>query len=391
MSRLRETVTVARWIATNEGRRAATDKMVIGFGLIVPVLIITLIGTTFGSVSKVRLGVLDESRSPASAELIELLDDEDVTEVNTYTDPSNLRRDVRAGNIDAGIRIPASYDPDLESGAAGLEALVDPASTGVGTALATVQAVANRVGMEAAAIQLVEAEVGRERLAQQAVAAASRGFTPVETRDSSTIDRDVDTGQFSYVAPANLALFAFTNTFAASMILVDDRRRGMIHRVLATPHRSGDVLLGLGVSKFVFSVMQSTVLVVVGTVLFSVRWGSMLGAALLILTWCFVATTFGLLIATIARESDQAQAIGIPITIALGMLGGCMWPLDIVPEWMRVAGHVSPHAWVMDGWEDLIFEGGGVGNLVPELAVLVGMALVLGSLAARRLRRSVTG
>ena len=58
---------------------------------------------------------------------------------------------------------------------------------------------------------------------------------------------------------------------------------------------------------------------------------------------------------------------------------------------MQLVGHLTPHAWTMDAWVELIFDGGSIGSILPNLAVLAGMIAVVGPLAARRLRRSVTG
>ena len=67
-----------------------------------------------------------------------------------------------------------------------------------------------------------------------------------------------------------------------------------------------------------------------------------------------------------------------------------MWPLEIVPPFMRTIGHLTPHAWAMDAWVALIFERAGVADIAVELAVLAAFAVVLGLLARRRLRRALT-
>jgi ABC-2 type transport system permease protein len=66
------------------------------------------------------------------------------------------------------------------------------------------------------------------------------------------------------------------------------------------------------------------------------------------------------LVGAVARTPEQTQSVGVPLGIAMGMLGGALWPLDFVPDWLRQLGHVTPHAWAMDGWVAVIFEGGGV-------------------------------
>jgi ABC-2 type transport system permease protein len=68
------------------------------------------------------------------------------------------------------------------------------------------------------------------------------------------------------------------------------------------------------------------------------------------------------------------------------MLGGCMWPLEIVPPVMRTVGHAVPHAWAMDAWTALALDGEGVGAVTTELLVLAAFALVLGTIAVLRLR-----
>jgi ABC-2 type transport system permease protein len=66
-----------------------------------------------------------------------------------------------------------------------------------------------------------------------------------------------------------------------------------------------------------------------------------------------------------------------------------MWPTEIVPRAMQVVGHISPHAWAMDAWQELIYDRADLAGIAPNLAVLGGMALVVGAFAVRQLRRSM--
>jgi ABC-2 type transport system permease protein len=72
------------------------------------------------------------------------------------------------------------------------------------------------------------------------------------------------------------------------------------------------------------------------------------------------------------------------------MLGGCMWPLEIVGPLMRRIGHLTPHAWAMDAFIRLIGDGAGLGQISADLAVLGGFFIVLLPLGAWRLRRTIT-
>ncbi|MGF2075590.1 hypothetical protein ACQUFC_18995, partial [Enterococcus casseliflavus] len=61
----------------------------------------------------------------------------------------------------------------------------------------------------------------------------------------------------------------------------------------------------------------------------------------------------------------------------LAPLGGAWWPLEIVPETMQTIGHISPIAWVMDGFGELIYYNGGIAEILPMVGALLLMAGVL--------------
>jgi ABC-2 type transport system permease protein len=96
-----------------------------------------------------------------------------------------------------------------------------------------------------------------------------------------------------------------------------------------------------------------------------------------------------LLVATVARSNGQATSVGPPVGLALAMLGGCMWPLEIVPPVMRTIGHLTPHAWALDGFIRLMGGDATIVDIAPQLFVLLGMAALLLPLATWRLRRSI--
>ena len=64
-----------------------------------------------------------------------------------------------------------------------------------------------------------------------------------------------------------------------------------------------------------------------------------------------------------------------------------MWPLEVVPPALQAAGHLTPHAWAMDAWIAVSFEGGGLTTIAGDLLVLGVTAAALLALANWRLRR----
>jgi ABC-2 type transport system permease protein len=387
-------LTAVATIAVTDLRRVARDRVALFFIVVLPVVLIVFIGTTFADEDGVEVGVLDLDGSEASAALVSTLDRGDGVSTRDYDDRRELRRDVRVDTVSAAVIVPEGYGERLARGEdVAVELIAEPTSTRAAVVRATVRAAVGDEAVRVAAARLVADAGGTDRsAARPAVDAVAAGTTPVRVVTVAT-EEDDDPGGFGvfeHVAPANLVLFTFVNTVVAGTLIALDRRLGITRRVLSTPHGTGTILAGIGASKLVFALGQSALIMLAGTLLFDVRWGDPLAAALLVVLFASVATAVGLLVGSAARDPDQAQSVVIPVAIGMAMLGGCMWPLEFVPPVMRAVGHLTPHAWAMDAWATLVFDGGGVSAIALELAVLAAFALLLGLLARQRLLRVLT-
>jgi ABC-2 type transport system permease protein len=381
-------------IALNDLRRVGRDRVALFFIVVLPVVIIVLIGMTFGGDDGFDVAVLDRDGSTASAGLVGALDGGDGMSVEPYDSLTEMRRDIRSGTVAAGLVVPEGYGERLAGGEdAAVEMIADPTS---GSAAAVQAGVRAAVGDEAVRIAAARLYVeaggsGDVAAARQAVADRADEAALADVRSVPVDEGDPAAfGTFDYTAPSNLVLFTFINTTVAGTVIAAERRQGITRRLLVSPHGTGTILAGIGASKLLFALVQSALIVTVGTLVFGVSWGDPLAAGLLIVLFALVATSVGLLLGASVRNPDQAQAVGVPIAIALAMLGGCMWPLEVVPPLMRAVGHVAPHAWAMDAWQDVIFDGAGVAGVAGPLAVLSGFAVVLGLAARHRLRQVLT-
>lgn len=160
--------------------------------------------------------------------------------------------------------------------------------------------------------------------------------------------------------------------------------------MLAAPLSTGTVLMGETLGRFLISFLQALIIFVIGVLVFGVNFGDPFGAILLLTLVALAGTAIAMLVGSLFRTPEQASAIGPALGIGMGMLSGCMWPLEIVSPGMRAVGHIFPQAWAMDGYIKLIARGAGAGDIALELLVLVGFVAVILPLAAFRLRRAIT-
>jgi ABC-2 type transport system permease protein len=381
-------------VARTELTRILRDRTGLFFVVVLPLLVIVVIGASIGSVAgAARIGVLDLDGTPASEHLIADLDASDRLEVVIMSEEEALAVDVRLDRLRAGLIVPAGYAERLAAGEVSqLDMVVDPSRVTSTAARTSVAAVVDR---HAAVVAAADFTAGRTDLpaadASELAAALAEELPPVSVTTVEVGTGGIDSGSpFSYPAAANLVLFTFINTLTVGGVIVESRRLGVTRRLLAGPVSPGTVVAGYAASRFVVAMLQGFIVVVAGALLFDVAWGDPLAVALLVMLFSVVAAAAGVLIGAVARTPEQTGSIGVTLGIAMGMLGGALWPLQFVPDWLRQLGHITPHAWAMDGWVAVVFEDGGVGDIVVELAVLVAFGVLLTALAAEMLRRAVT-
>ena len=90
---------------------------------------------------------------------------------------------------------------------------------------------------------------------------------------------------------------------------------------------------------------------------------------------------------TVFRTRQQATSLGPWIAVSIGMLGGCMWPLEIVPPFMKTLARLSPASWAMDGYRALIFSNASAIAILPDITAMFLFAIAFSALGIFRLRR----
>ena len=379
-------------------RRIARDRTALFFTVLFPFFIILIVGLSIGGFDDetVPVGLVQHGSGPLADELGRKLDRSPGLELHSYANLERMRKDVRRGVVIAGVEIPPGYDAAVRSGRGAQVVFLADLSRGFPSVVrSSVSAAVAEQGARLQAARFATERVGRSFDQNLAEAKRVESFTPtIGVRTSSVGERDrsrlstLPSG-FGYTAPANLVLFVFITSFAGSAALIESRRLGVSRRMLATPTSAREVLLGETLGRFAIAFFQAIYIVLLGILVFGVKFGDPLGAAALVGVFALVATAFAMLAGTVFRTPEQAGSIGPIAGMAMGMLAGCMWPRFIMPVSMQRLGQLFPQSWAMDAWIKLIADNVGIGGIVKQLAVLGAFVVVLLPLAAWRLRRSI--
>jgi len=174
---------------------------------------------------------------------------------------------------------------------------------------------------------------------------------------------------------------------SGSVLLVLEREGGLLRRLASAPLSRGTVLLGKWGGRLSLGLIQLAFAMVLGTVLFHMRWGPNLPMLLVVLvTYAALVAFLGILLGSLARTSGQAVAIGVLASNFLAALGGCWWPIEIVPEWMQKLALLLPTGWAMNALHKLVSFGDPASAVLPHLLVTAAAAIVAGWGATRVFR-----
>jgi ABC-2 type transport system permease protein len=373
--------------------RVVKDRRALFFLLVLPVVVIVIVGATVRGFSTIRVGVVDLGSGAAGHSLVGAMQRSNDLDVRHYQTLASATIAVSRGEVATAVVLPKGMDSALRAGQpVHVAVLADQSNS---TQQAAAAAVASVVATQGARFQAASFSSGQalgtyeEDLARatrlQSVVAQSNATTKVVDSSSQTLPQG-----FSYSAPTMLVLFVFINALASGAVIIETRRLGLYERMVAAPIRRSAVVLGETLAFFAVALAQACLIVFVGAGIFGVSWGDPLAATALLVIWALVGAGAGVLSGTLFRTPEQANAIGSPLGIALGMLGGCMWPLSIVSPMMRQLGHVTPQAWAVDAWTDLLSRSGTITSIAPDLGILAAFAGGLLLLSTTRLRKIVT-
>ena len=365
------------------------DRVSLFFLIVLPIVVIVIAGAVAQGFNTFRVGVVNLDSTRASRQLVAALSHASGLAVVAYPSLASLDKAVGRSEIDAGVVIPRGLGAYELAGKAVTVAVVAEQANSTQQAAATrLSAVVEDFGARVEAAQFATRYGGS--FGQDLTRAGSlEPLTPRVGLRAELVHQTADSlpPGYEYSAPTELVLFVFLMAIAGGAYIVEARSLGMFERMSAAPVRPRTIIAGESITYVVVAAVQSLVIVGVGSLVFGVSWGNPLGAAALLVVWCLVGASAGMVAGTFFRTPEQASAIGPIVGIVFAMLGGCMWPLSIVSSTMREVGHATPQAWAVDAWTNLLSNHGDITTISRELVILVGFTLVFYALAAFRLRR----
>jgi ABC-type multidrug transport system permease subunit len=195
-------------------------------------------------------------------------------------------------------------------------------------------------------------------------------------QDLSTARDGAEVDAFEqYVPGFGVTFLLIDMLWGMSVALMDERQWGTLQRMRIGGASVAGMLIGRVSARTLIGFVQMIVLFGVGWLLFGIQLGTYPSMLLLpAAAIAFAAAGFGLVVAAVAPSRDSVLPIGSVAAMVMSALGGCWWPLEFEPAWMRVTALSVPTTWTMRAFNDLMIRG-----LAPRTALWpTTMTIVLG-------------
>ena len=393
-------------LASKDLLQMLRDRKTFLFFLLMPVAFTLLFGFVFNGAaqadtdSRLPVGLLNQDQAaPLSLELESLLSSSNVIRLETYVDVTALEESVSDQSLAAAIIIPVGYGDSLQTNLplkltvitnpatpAGLSAQTEigVAASRLNRAIHTAQVIASQghVSFEAA---LHDALVAWQNppvhlaLIQSQTGLAESGATPTAVNN------------FAHSSPGMILQFAIAGLLTCAQVIVSERKNRCLQRLLTTATSRVQILLGHYLSIFLLIFSQFAILILFGQFVLKLDYFAHPLATLLIaLTAALCISALGLLIGVLSKSEEQAVTYALICMFILAGVGGAWVPLEFTGSTFQTIGHLTPLAWAMDGFKNILVRGLGLTSVLLPAAALLGYAILFLGLSTWRFHRSAS-
>lgn len=242
----------------------------------------------------------------------------------------------------------------------------------------------NRFPAEAASYLPVKEEVLRDKLEE-----IGSEYVTYEVNSTYYEKASSEFSMYKYNFVGFLLFFSMFTIMFGIGSLVEEKEIHVWQRQMVSPLKTGTILIGDLISNFVVGMTQMTLVILLSKALFHIEWGGSTLAVILILgAYVLAGTALGLFVSCFVKTEQQLGAFLPTVIVATSMIGGTMWPRDMMNNKLLLAiSDVLPQRWAMKGLLEVIMYNGGLKSVLQPILYLLLITAVLIVVSLRPYRR----
>jgi len=358
---------------------------------------------------RLALGWVDADGGALSQQLYAALEDSAAVRL-VEVDPAGAEAAVQDGDVAGVLTIPAGFsDKALAGEAAQLTLLADALSA---TGQSLYQVLRAPVVQVMSAVQIarlnVETSEAQQPFADEAARAAERSVAFDAAAEAWAAARQEDAwirvekavaaepegaplggNPYNQTSPGMLVQFAIFGLVSSAQILVLERKARTLQRMITTAVKPWQIIAGHLLAMFALGLLQTALLIVFGQLVLGVDYlREPAGTLLIAVALSLWVSSMGLLIGVFAQEDQQVVLFSMIAMFLFTGLGGAWFPLEGAGKAFSTIGHLTPAAWAMDGFQNILIRGLGLASAWRPTGVLLAYAAGFFLLAVWRFKAS---
>lgn len=358
-------------LASRNLKETYRDPLALGFLLGFPLVFMLLFGAIFSGdeTPNYAIGVIDEDNTPLSQAFVdEALAQVPVLEVSTYDDTATALRDLKFGDLKAYIVIPPGFGQQVNSNWQGDKADI------------TLN------------ITYDESDIMVSEQIVTIINATTRAFAQIEvpiTINAEPIYIETEIDYMDFIGPGIIVFGILIIIPTAARTMVSDKEKGMLARLLTTPTRPIDFILGYSLGLVLLAAAQIIIIMLATWLLGLNMTGNPFLAFFVFLLTSLCCIGIGMVVASLTKTENQAEPLCWLFAMPLAALSGCWFSTDLMPSYLRTFAYAFPFAHTIDASRAILIRGVGLEAISYDFLFLVGWAVVIFALGVILFRRSM--
>ena len=376
-----------RALIRKEFRQILRDRRLAISLILPPTLQLLLFGFALNAtVTNLRLGVVDDSRTPESRELVaNMTESRAFRGAGTYFDVNQMSKKIADGDLDAGLVIPYDYARDLQRGrTATVQVLLNAMNSNTATigqgyaegVIATYNQTLRGEGIHAQFQQVAAPDVSRRGLVNLLPAYLyNPGLEPT----------------WFIVTGVLGVLLILNGSLISAAAIVKEREAGTLEQLLMSPATTTQIIVAKLLPLFVLLCMMGTMAIVIMRIVFGIPFRGNVFLVISAAALCLLCgISIGTFIATFTKSARQAQLTLFFVNPPLTSLSGAFTPVEAMPKWLQPVAQFNPIQHFGQISRGAMLKGSGMDTLWPNFLALLAFTVVLVALSIWRFRKQLS-
>jgi ABC-2 type transport system permease protein len=349
------------------------DPLALGFLLAFPLLFMIVFMTALGgdNTPTYTISVIDDDNSQVSNIFIEdILAQIPVFQINRDNSISDALSKLEMGNLNAYIVIPDGFGDAVDS---------------------NWQGIITDIKLD---IVYDESDMDISGQIVSTVNLALRNFAKIEipiSISANPINIENKPGQIDFLAPGIIVFGILIMIPTSARIMVRDREKGYLARLLTTPTRPWEFIMGYTLCLLLIAVLQIIFFIICG-ILLGMHVAGNIWLAFLIFTLTAISSiSIGMIAAAFSKSESQAEPLCWLFSMPLAMLSGVWFSMSYMPEYIQVIANLFPYSHAVEASRSVLVRGAELAAVQSDVIFLTVWAIaitILGILLFGRTMRS---